>query len=265
MTKIWVYVLCYNEEKIIPYFLNHYSFADKIIVYDNESTDKSRLLFEQWSNKNSSPQIEIRTYKSNNQLNDQLYLDIKNNAWKEAKNIADFVIVIDMDEFLVCDFKGNSNSNNIISFCQKYSDYSIFNVTGYDMFSESDDPDYDINKPLIEQCQFGAPSIGYCKNVLFSPIKLTEINYDHGCHKCSPEGDIKYPENSSQSDQCNQLKLLHFKHAFGLQFVINRASLFNERLSEINRMNCWGMHYSFHPDEHVKYYENIKNLSRKVI
>ena len=38
--KVKVYSICYNEEYMLPFFLQHYSFAD-IVVYDNESTDNS--------------------------------------------------------------------------------------------------------------------------------------------------------------------------------------------------------------------------------
>ena len=45
--KITLYTICYNEQEMLPYFLNHYSkMVDKIVVYDNYSTDNSRQILE---------------------------------------------------------------------------------------------------------------------------------------------------------------------------------------------------------------------------
>ena len=45
--KITLYTICYNEQEMLPYFLNHYSkMVDKIVVYDNQSTDNSRQILE---------------------------------------------------------------------------------------------------------------------------------------------------------------------------------------------------------------------------
>ena len=39
---IYAYILCWNEEKILPFTLDHYShFFDKIYLLDNHSTDRS--------------------------------------------------------------------------------------------------------------------------------------------------------------------------------------------------------------------------------
>lgn len=94
--KIWQYVLCYNEMLLMPYIIDYWKrYVDKVIVYDNESTDGSKEFLKQFD------WIEVRTYVSNNELNDAIYLDIKNNVWKEAKqNNVDFVIVSDFDEVL---------------------------------------------------------------------------------------------------------------------------------------------------------------------
>ena len=40
--RISVYSICWNEAKLLPFFLNHYAkFASKITIYDNESNDGS--------------------------------------------------------------------------------------------------------------------------------------------------------------------------------------------------------------------------------
>ena len=39
---IHVYALCWNEEKMLPYFFKHYdNIADQYYIFDNNSTDNS--------------------------------------------------------------------------------------------------------------------------------------------------------------------------------------------------------------------------------
>mgnify|MGYP003885661107 CR=1 FL=1 len=40
--KIHLYSICYNEQVMLPHFIDHYSsFCDKLFIYDNFSTDLS--------------------------------------------------------------------------------------------------------------------------------------------------------------------------------------------------------------------------------
>ena len=94
--KVWAYVICWNEEVMLPYYLRHYEiFCDKIIIYDNMSTDRSQEIIK------AHPKCELRLYDSKGEVRDDLYLKIKNHAWKEARGQGiDYVIVGDTDEFL---------------------------------------------------------------------------------------------------------------------------------------------------------------------
>ena len=74
--KIHAYILTYNEEAILPFTLDYYSsFCDKIIVYDNESTDSSDEIFKRYKN------VSVVKWKSDT-INELNYLQIKNNAYK---------------------------------------------------------------------------------------------------------------------------------------------------------------------------------------
>ena len=80
--NIKVIAICFNEEKILPYFLAHYErFADQIIVYDNCSTDQSPQIIK------SHPKATLVNYKTNGKLDDKTYLKIKNHAWKNIPQI----------------------------------------------------------------------------------------------------------------------------------------------------------------------------------
>ena len=60
---IEVYLLCFNEEKIILHTLNYYSkICSKIIIIDNQSTDNSLSLASKYKN------IEFRYLDSRNEF-----------------------------------------------------------------------------------------------------------------------------------------------------------------------------------------------------
>src|ERR1019366_3564411 len=94
--KINLTTICWNEEYMLPHFLEHYfsQGVDHITVYDNESTDKSIDICKKYGDKVTTIQ-----YNSNNQIRDDIYLEIKNEAWK--KNITNWNIVVDVDELII--------------------------------------------------------------------------------------------------------------------------------------------------------------------
>lgn len=215
---IHVYTVCWNEEKFLPFFLDHYrSFCEKIIVYDNESTDSTLDILAQ------NPKVEIVTYKTNNQINDDIYQHIKNNVWKRSRGKADYVIVCDLDELL---YAKTGDIKSIL----KQTNKTVFRPDGYEMMSENF-PLY--NKPLREQCK-GLFSEYYCKKIIFDPHCIVDINYYPGCHEADPRGFVK--------TGTSEFLLLHYKR-LGVDYVVNRYRAFGARLSQQNIDNKMGLHY----------------------
>ncbi|HEY3372002.1 MAG TPA: glycosyltransferase family 2 protein, partial [Prolixibacteraceae bacterium] len=90
MSIIHYYTLCWNEERILSMVLDYYSeFCESMVVMDNESDDNSPSII------HSYPKATVRTYSSNGQIRDDIYLEIKNNVWKESRGKADWVIICD--------------------------------------------------------------------------------------------------------------------------------------------------------------------------
>ena len=76
---VHLYALCYNEEIILPYFLRHYlQFVDHVTIFDNYSTDSSELIAKKHKN------VHVEKYDTNNKVNDDVYLLIKNHCWKKT-------------------------------------------------------------------------------------------------------------------------------------------------------------------------------------
>lgn len=236
--KVDVYVLCYNEERLIPFMLDYWAtFATNVYVLDNESTDNSIKLLKNENRFN----VEIITYKTNNELNDLKYLELKNNIWKNSIGKCDFVMVCDMDEALF--------SPNIIEELtyMKHNNMTILFPKIYNMFSNNF-PIYEPNKFLHEIVCNGIEYQSFGKRVLFDPNKITEINYQPGAHQCSPVGIINYYDR-------NKIFLLHYKF-LSIQYVLDRYRMYHERMSDINKQYKWGFQYGEESHKTINYFNS---------
>lgn len=250
--SVYLITVCWNEEKILPYFISHYeSMCDKIIVYDNESTDSSAAIVQ------SHPKCELRTYSTGNKLSDQAYLDIKNNAWKEFKSVADWIIIVDTDEFLNLEYH---NFDALLDYCKKRS-FSVIQPNGYDMVM-----DINTSFPAVESSSkdislftnFGIANKLYSKCCLFNTKLVSEINYTPGCHLCDYKGIGRIYKHPA-------IKLLHYRYR-GLQALAERYVAYSQRLSDKNKEQNWGLHYNKKIKElEEEYLELIKRRKAVII
>jgi len=210
-----IYTITYNEELMLPYFIRHYRerFPNcKIVVYDNESTDDTRAI-------SIGMDCELITYSTNNKLSDSTYLEIKNNCWKNDKG---WVIVADCDEFL--DIWESDLDNE---------QASIISVEAYNMVNIEDNLD-------ILGITHGVRSTSYDKAYCFNASKIHKINYNAGCHSCSPVGQVSYSKKKYEAR--------HYKY-INIDYMIARHAIFAERRSDENIAKGYGEHYAYPPDK----------------
>ena len=241
--KITVYTMCYNEESILPFFLNHYSkFATEIIIYDNESTDNTVSIA------SKHPLVsDIKTIKTDNSIDDRILSNFKNTCWKDC--ISDFAIVVDVDELLY--------HPDIINFLSNNYNYSMFKPFGYNMISTSFPQP---NKNITSQIKMGVRDILFDKQCLFKPKELIDINYDHGAHVCKPE----FKSNNSETYFSSDLKLLHYKY-LGLQYILDKNKRCSDRLSQFNLISGCGAQYTYPIEEQCNDFHNKKNAAHLII
>lgn len=237
---VHVYAVCWNEEKIIPFFLSHYNeFVDHYYIYDNYSDDKSDELLSKQSN------ISVIKYDTGGTFNDIVHQQIKNTAWKQSRGKADWVIVIDMDELIY--------HPNLIGFLNSSVD-TVFNPSGFNMVTDK----FPQSKlKITEQIQTGIPDEKYTKMILFNPHRIVDINYMPGAHEAYPEGIIRITK-------INELKLLHYKN-LGVDYVLNRIEIYRNRLSETNRKMKYGIEYEKEYQKIIEEFNTSLNLCKRVI
>lgn len=178
--KIWAYVTVWNEEKMLPYYLRHYSqLCERIIVLDNESTDNTVSICGEW------PMVEVRTYSTGETFNDYVHLDLKHACIEEARGNADYIIVGDCDEFIV--------HPNLVEFLKENTHPVIF-PAGFQMVSWTF-PQGD--GQIYEEVRTGAPDPWYSKPILINPNKIESFEWIEGCHEIELsskiDGEILHP------------------------------------------------------------------------
>jgi hypothetical protein len=235
--KIEVFAICYNEEKLLPYFLRHYSsFCDHITIFDNQSTDSGPAICK------ANPKVHLMSYDTNNEIRDDIYLEIKNNCWKNSD--ADWVIICDIDEFVY--------HPDIRMLLQHMDEVTSIRPNMYNMYSLKF-PTTD--EQIYTEVYLGVP--GGAKLNLFRPDQLIEINYDPGCHIAKPEGN-------SITSEWTGIKTLHYRY-LSKEYVLSRNSSYYSRLSKINKENGWGYHYGFDGEKVSKDFDQQYKQATKII
>lgn len=242
--EIKIYTLCYNEETLIPIMIKHYNrmFPGCVItIIDNESTDKSVEIAR-------SLGAHIQTICSNNENNCDIFLEIRNNVWKEARNSQDssnkstWVIICDMDELLCMNYLDLEEEEN--------KGCTIISTTGYQILGESNDDTlsdidlFELNKAYTD--------VMYSKNICFRADKIDEINYTYGAHECKPQGCVQFSTKKYS---------LYHMNFLGLPWLIKKYVKAYNR-SHRNRRIHRSTHYSNDINKITRTYnENLKKGS----
>jgi hypothetical protein len=170
--SIHLYAVCWNEERIIPFFLRHYEpLVDRIAIYDDGSTDRSVELLR------ASPKVEIRPFKRDAESYLDAHVALFETCWQESRGRADWVCLVDLDEFLF-----HPDWHDYLA-AQKNAGVTIIQALGYDMVSETFPP---AGVALTTMLTRGQRDLHLDKTGLFAPDAIEQINYSVGRHRCSP-------------------------------------------------------------------------------
>jgi glycosyltransferase involved in cell wall biosynthesis len=214
--------------------LRHYTqFAD-VILLEGHSTDRTVEIGQSFGAK-------IMKVDTHDQVNDAIYLQVKNNAWKGSK--ADWVIICDTDEFIY--------HPNIVEYL-KNTTSTIFRPRLFNMYSEFF-PSGD--GQIYDEVKFGVDGGG--KTNIFRPDQITEINYLPGCHNARPEGNVILNLNS-------ELITMHFKN-LSREYVIERNKYLFNRLSDVNKLYKWGWHVGKGEEAVNKDFDDVQEQLIKIL
>jgi hypothetical protein len=165
------------------------------------------------------------------ELRDDLLQSFKNNIWKNSK--ADYVIVIDVDEFI--------NIPKDVGIC------SILQCEGWDMIGDG------VQNP--DEITEGVRNGYYDKCCVFSPKDISEINYGIGGHLCDPIGNMIFYNE--------KVKMFHMKY-LSEEYALKNFSSIKNSLSSINLKIGWSRHYLVEGEEVSKKYKQLFQEKIKV-
>ena len=231
------YGTCWNEEYILSHFLSHHrSIFNKIYIFDDKSTDKSLSMLRK------EPNVVVQgTGRPESESYIRFNTHIFNNAWKESRGHADWVVVGNLDEFTYRrDLLGYLNA------CTR-ANITLVPVLGFEMIAREPIPS---GRQLMQSVKNGAPFPDMCRFAIFNPDAIAEINYSDGRHHSDPTGEIVLPENDRTLN-------LHYKHV-GLERTLVRYRTQNERRSQQEKRAGLGFQYGLTWDQYMTRWQTVE-------
>ena len=232
--RIETFAICYNEARLLPYFMRHYLQYGSVTIFDNQSTDDSVAIAK-------SLGAIVFPFESDGEFRDDIMVHVKNICWKESK--ADWVIVGDVDEFVY--------HRNLV-WTLKHAEGTVIMPRMFQMYADAFPT---TSGQIYDEVRMGVEMRS--KMCLFRPDQIEEMNYEVGCHYAYPKGNY-IP--SVRTDIIN----MHFKN-LGEEYVNTRNAELNARMSEENKEHHWSFHVAASPEETAKEFEEVKNKLIQVV
>lgn len=224
---IHLYTLSWNEARILPFFFRHYDrFVDRYVIFDDGSNDGTMALLE------SHPRVEMRPLDRTAGSFLASATHMRNNAWKESRGLADWVIVTDVDEHIF-----HEDMSAYLSGCMA-AGVTWLPVLGYQMITR----DFPQEGALL-CCDhpMGVPHRTFDKAAIFDPNAIEETNFVPGRHFARPRGTVVLPRR-------DELLNLHYKY-LGADFVRRRYADLLAKLGGCAEDKSAADHWTMHADQ----------------
>ncbi len=224
--KIWIFTTCHNEEAIAPWFLRHYgAFADRILVWDDQSTDRTREILR------AHPSVALFDWPHPTGIHEDINLHHWYDVYPSAIIKADWVMVVDMDEFiyhprlkeiLFYGFDPVAEPWRLETFTSFSNQLEVLTTAGFNMLGDGLPVNGYDHKQIWEHMPMGVRAPIYSKPVVFRPeVKMRWVRGRHQLENVTPNGFNKAP----------MLKLLHYRYL---------GADYTRRKNERNYNRCGG-------------------------
>lgn len=240
---IHVYSICWNEEKMLPFFFRHYDdIVDQYFIFDNGSTDRSLSILE------AHPKVTVGSFETKEHSLVLTALDLFNQFWKNSIGKADWIIVCDVDEHLY-----HTDLRAYLEDCQAQG-ITLVTPLGFEMVTDTFP---DEASKLCETVQHGVRRHMYDKPQIFNPNAITETNFTPGRHRAAPVGNIISPPTI-------EIVLLHYKY-LGFEYVNSRFSILQQGLQHLDIAHGYGVQYSWGEQQRFQEFSNLLISATKIV
>lgn len=171
--KIDIVSAVFNEEFLLPYFLKHYSFANKIhILLDQDTNDRSEEIIKSFQN------TEIIPMHFPDGMDDELKINFLNDYYSKLRNV-DWTIFADADEFV----RMERHDLNILI---DRTPSTVYKAKLFQVYRNTNEVDLTLSKDPFYQRVHGDPNIQtginslYVKPMIVRPEQ--DIKFSVGCH-----------------------------------------------------------------------------------
>lgn len=228
MKTLDLYTFIYNDEDFLPYFLEYYSFVDRMTFIDSGSTDKSLSILEEFSDRYNG---FVRICQTGATWWDwDLLHPYRNQIWNDSK--MDYILLPDCDEIFY-------HEEGLRNFLEKRN-FDIYEMDGYEMVGE-------LPEGSILKVNKGVHHAVYNKSTLFNP--KVDIWFPSAHVRCSPSANVNMGE----------VKLLHYRN-LGIDLMKKRRDRERARLPKGFRAR------TIHTDEYIENrFASLKRDSQIVI
>ena len=243
----------YNEEYLLPIFLNHYqNQVDRIIVlYNMASTDNTSKILNDFDDQNK---LTIIPFSFEDGLNDIVKKDWFNNCI--SKSNADYVIAVDIDELIFPSLSFHSSIKSILE--RNKSDY--YECTLFQMYpdAETEKKDIDCNSLIWEQRHWGIFEKDYQKPSIFKPqqwrvgignhfiynafnpqVRANKTNilsrYFYGCHLNNVNLDFAIQRRLSRTN----MSKVNIKNGYGIQYIDVTEQNIRDEFNNVKTTKLW--------------------------
>jgi hypothetical protein len=201
--SLHVYLLCHNEQVLLPHTIAHYRRrvpSATFTILDNESSDNSVAIARALG-------CAVQSFATGDKLNDDVQRDLKNCVWLERTD--GWVIVADMDEWL-CITEADLQR-------EEQRGTTVLKVEGWNVVGESANAELtDID---LHALNTGAIHTYESKSICFRRPQITAMNYNTGAHKSSPEGVVRRSRKTYRLKHMNWLGSAFVAHKYASRYV----------------------------------------------
>jgi Glycosyl transferase family 2 len=197
--KINVVCAFFQEEFLVPFFLSHYSFADRIHALATPGNDRTVELLK------ADPRVELHYFESPAGMDDGLKIQKINALVAAIGQECDWIIVVDSDELVWPENWSAAareglprNPVSVVDFLSLVpGDESCVMARMWQVFRHESDADLDVAKtPVFLQRRHGCPDrespalAGYCKPIV---IRANHgFQFTAGQHRLEASSRLKF-------------------------------------------------------------------------
>jgi hypothetical protein len=176
-SRVKVFCFFYNEEKLIPFFLRHYRYAD-IHAFVSKSIDSTCELLA------AAPNVTLQNVEFPDGLDDDIKTAVLNEALSQPDPDHDWHIILDSDEFIWpqgMDPLGFPDSTPDFLNTIPSEDNCVIARMNW-VYRHKDDADLDPSLPVAVQRRHGNPGFDWCYSKKIVIRSNQGLHFDVGNH-----------------------------------------------------------------------------------